>query len=311
MTRTLLALSLGLTTTLGILGCKQENPAAPASAEASVAEEAVLTSFYPTAYFARRIAGGLVTVDCPVPEGEDPIFWQPPRPALERYQGARLIVLNGAEFEKWASTASLPASRVVRSAEGFRDRYVTFDTGITHSHGPAGEHSHEGIDGHTWLDPINAIEQSRAIAEGMKRAWPEHAQAFDANLALLVSDLTALDASFKALTPKLEGVRLIASHPAYNYLAKRYGWSITNLDLDPEAGLTAEAMEEIAEAIGSHEGQAVLLWESAPSESGFEAPCPSIVFSPAELAATGSNEPEEDYLDIMRGNLSRLESALQ
>lgn len=294
-----------------LLGCKEDSSAATQAAQASWTEDAALTSFYPTAYLARRLAGGLVAVDCPVPEGEDPIFWQPSRADLERYRNARLVILNGAEFEKWAIHASLPASRVVRSADGFKDRFLTFDTGITHSHGAAGEHSHEGIDGHTWLDPINAIEQSKAIGKAMSEAWPEHAQAFATNLTALEADLTSLDSAFKALTPRLAGVKLIASHPAYDYLAERYGWAITNLDLDPELGLTEGAIAEVAQAIGNHEGKSVLLWESEPSESVYEAPFASIVFSPAELAGVGKAEPAEDYLAIMRANIARLDAALE
>lgn len=303
------ALIAGLAAT-SLIGCNSEETPT-AAVERGATEDVVLTTFYPTAYFARRIAGGTVRVDCPVPEGEDPIFWQPDRTALERYQSARLVVLNGAEFEKWASTASLPSSRVVNSAAVFKDRYIKFDTGITHSHGAAGEHSHEGVDGHTWLDPMLAIEQARAIAEGMKRAWPEHAEAFDANFALLASDLTALDVSFQALTPRLAGVKLLASHPAYNYLAKRCGWTITNLDLDPGEGLNASAMEAIAEAIGDHEGQVILLWESEPStDSEFTGTFENVLFSPAELPGTGPEPLSPDYLEIMRANIQRLEAAL-
>lgn len=306
---------LALVSVLGagslLVGCKENADANSQAVRASWTEDAALTSFYPTAYLARRLAGGLVTVDCPVPEGEDPIFWQPTRADLERYRGARLVILNGAEFEKWATTASLPAGRLVRSADGFKDRFLTFGTGLTHSHGAAGEHSHEGIDGHTWLDPINAIDQARAIERAMSEAWPEHAGAFATNLASLEADLMALDSAFKALTPRLAGVKLLASHPAYDYLADRYGWTITNLDLDPELGLTEEAIAEVAQAIGNHEGRSVLLWESEPSESVYEAPFASIVFSPAELAGVGKAEPAEDYLAIMRANIARLDAALE
>ena len=81
---------------LCMTGCGSDEPDQPAQAKKDTSENVVLTTFYPTAYFARRISGGLVPVDCPVPEGEDPIFWQPERSVLERYRNAKLIVLNGA-----------------------------------------------------------------------------------------------------------------------------------------------------------------------------------------------------------------------
>ncbi len=296
---------------LWISGCGSSEPDMAAQAKADTAESVVLTTFYPTAYFARRISGGLVPVDCPVPEGEDPIFWQPDRSVLERYRNAKLVVLNGAEFEKWALNASLPSSRLVNSVSPFKSELIKFDSGVTHSHGPAGEHSHTGVDGHTWLDPNRAIAQAEEIAKGMSAAWPEHADAFAANLSELTQDLTEFDAAFKAITPRLAGVKLIASHPAYNYLAQRYGWAITNLTLDPEEGLTPEAMQQVAEAIGNHEGKTILLWESEPSEGGFTGGFVNIVFSPAELPGTGPDPISPDYLQIMRDNIDRLSAALE
>ena len=292
-------------------GCGPDEPSKHAQAQTDTAENVVLTTFYPTAYFARRISGGLVPVDCPVPEGEDPIFWQPERSVLERYRNAKLIVLNGAEFEKWALNASLPSSRIVNSAAPFKSELIKFDTGVTHSHGPAGEHSHKGVDGHTWLDPNRAFTQAGEIAEGMSAAWPEHADAFAANLVKLTQDLTELDAAFKEITPRLAGVKLLASHPAYNYLAQRYGWTITNLSLDPEEGVTDEAMQQIAEAIGNHEGKTILLWESEPSEGGYTGSFVSVYFSPAELPGTGPDPVSPDYLEIMRANIERLNAALE
>ncbi len=296
---------------LSFAGCGSDEPAKPAQSETESTENVILTTFYPTAYFARRIAGGLVPVDCPVPVGEDPIFWQPERSVLERYRNARLVVLNGAQFEKWTSSASLPTSRLVDSAGAFKSEFISYRSDVTHSHGPAGAHSHEGIDGHTWLDPILAIAQAEEIARAMTEAWPEHADPFAANLAELSRDLGELDGAFKELTPMLQGVKLLASHPAYNYLAKRYSWEITNLDLDPESGLDAEAMEQIAIAIGNHEGKAVLLWESQPSEGGFVGNFDSVVFSPAELPGTGPSPIRPDYLAIMRGNIERLVEVLR
>ena len=55
------------------LGCSDQD----ASPEAAAGEPVVYTTFYPTAYFTERIAGDRLKIVCPVPEGEDPIFWNP------------------------------------------------------------------------------------------------------------------------------------------------------------------------------------------------------------------------------------------
>src|SRR5690606_3832299 len=155
--------------------------------------------------------------------GADPIFWQPSREAIASYQKAGAIILNGAEFEKWAITAALPRSRVIVSAADIPGGLVTFKS-TTHSHGAGGEHTHEGIDGHTWLDPHAAMAQAEAIRDGLSRLFPEHTEDFARGFEELRRDLDDLDARLTELTGRLDGVQLFASHPAYNYLARRYDW---------------------------------------------------------------------------------------
>ncbi|HED52832.1 MAG TPA: zinc ABC transporter substrate-binding protein [Phycisphaerales bacterium] len=289
-------------------GCGSKKQAEPVAAKL---DDVIMTTMYPTTYMARRIAGGLIPVKCPLPMGADPIFWIPPRDTVEAYHRARLVVLNGAGYEKWVQSISIPESRIIDSADAFRDEFVTYELGVTHSHGPAGPHTHKGTDGHTWMDPNNAIEQARAIADAMKATWPEYANEFDSNLAELVADLRALDTELKDLTPKVESVKLLASHPAYNYIAKRYGWTITNLTLDPETGLDDEAKATIKSAIGEYAGPVILLWESQPAHTDEPTPWANVVFTPAELPGTGEKPIKPDYIDIMHANIQRLADALE
>lgn len=260
----------------------------------------VLTTFYPTQYFAERIAGEHLTVECPVPAGADPIFWRPDSAALQRYQAADLIIINGADFEKWTATASLPENRIVDTAKSFEQDFIEFEGETTHKHGKDGEdHTHSGIDGHTWLDPNHAKVQAAAIHQAFAKKWPAHAADFEANFKSLVTDLDALDQAFKDLNLQAP---LLASHPAYNYLARRYGWKVTSLDLDPE---TMPAKD----AIGADHPAKIILWEAEPREmivSLLEKThaLKSIVFSPVEM------EGEQDYLATMNANIERLKQAV-
>jgi len=299
----LLALALG--------GCDDSGPSTAAPSRDPV----VYTTFYPTTYFAERISGGLVPVVCPLPEGADPIFWQPAPETVLEYQEASLIIINGADFEKWVGTASLPPSRVVDTAAGFEDEFIEMEA-RTHSHGPAGEHTHEGIDGHTWLDPVNAEAQARAIHEAMAERFPAHAGEMGANLQVLAEDLRGLDEAFRELTPLAQEATLLASHPAYNYLVRRYRWSITNLDLDPEAELSEGRAAEIPEEAGvGPDERGIMLWESAPtsgtmrvlSSHGID----SVVFRPAESISEAELAKGADYLSIMRDNIRSLREALE
>jgi len=301
-------LRLVLALTLLVPACERESVAVDGSSQH------VLASFYPLEYFAKRIAGDSVDVECPLPPDADPATWQPGREDIAAFQQAALVLVNGASFEHWVDKVSLPPSRVVDTAHAFHDRFLKFET-VTHRHGAGGEHTHEGIDGHTWLDPNNAKLQSQAIHDAFVKAFPTHAQRFASGLAALHQDLDALDRDLEALAPRLSSNRILASHPAYSYVAARYGWKLTNLHLDPDAEPDASDKEALAKAAAAGgEGKAILLWESEPTpamRAAAEAQrLTSVVFSPCETLAPARRKAGEDYLSVMRGNLKALESAL-
>lgn len=291
--------------------CAQE-PSGEASArpQPDNGKPDVLTTFYPLTYFATRVAGDLVNVRCPLPADADPIHWKPSADDVAEYQAADLVIANGARLEKWIRQVSLPTSRLVKTAERFRETWGRV-VETTHSHGPEGEHSHYGVDGHTWLDPRLAVQQSRALTDALVRLLPDSAAELERGFASLEEDLKTLHQSLEALGSLPDGQRLYASHPAYNYLARRHGWRIENLDLSPDAVPGAETLALVRERLSKKPGR-YLLWEDAPNPAvaaAFEKiGLQSLVFRPCEQAPkTG----EADYLDSMRANIQRLARAFQ
>jgi len=291
---------------LAMLGCSPSED----SQQRSIPE--VRTTFYPTTYFTQRIAGELVKVVCPLPPGEDPITWMPNADTIAAYQQADLIVINGASFEKWTAKVSLPTSKLIDTAAPLADEFVKFANSITHSHGSGGQHDHIGVDGHTWLDPQNAKVQAEEIRDALIALLPARADKLNANYAALAADLDALDAAMRAVSDKLKGRNLLASHPAYNYLVKRYEWNVTNLDLDPDAALADDAVADLRNQLAdANPHPRVILWESRPLAATVdrlkdELNLRSVVFSPCENAPEGEN----DYLGVMRENIGRLSDTL-
>jgi len=295
---------------------QSDSPGAPSPRVGANDSHAVYTTFYPTAYFASRIAGSKVRVVCPLPYGEDPILWQPSREVIAEFQRAALIVTNGADFEKWVSTASLPRSRVVESARSLQGSYVTFKT-VTHKHGLGGAHTHEGIDGHTWVDPVNATQQARDILGAMCARFPEHVSSFTDNFDALVRDLQSLHEEFAELTAPAEEVQLFASHPAYNYPSRRYNLNITNVALDPDAEATEDDFKSVADALAASgtKRTAVMLWESEPLPANVRTlrerfGVRSVVFSPCESVNEADAAAGRDYVSVMRQNIKDLRDAM-
>lgn len=273
----------------------------------------VYTTFYPTYYFAQRIAGNLIQLECPTPEDEDPIFWEAYKQPeiVQQYQQADLIILNGAKFTKWVENVSLPQDKIVNTAKPFEKDFIIIKDATVHRHGDGKEHSHAGLDGHTWIDPINAKIQAKEIKKALGKLLPKHISILDANFTKLENDLEALNKTLIEYQKNEKSNQpLLASHPAYNYIARRFDWNIKNLDLDPEVMPSEETFTKIRKILQSHSAK-FILWETYPKQEiaqrfKDELSLESIEFSPCELLSSEEKQQGLDYLAIMKKNLENL-----
>jgi zinc transport system substrate-binding protein len=262
----------------------------------------------PLADFAARLGGDRVAATFPVPPGRDPAFWRPSIALIAEFQSADLILLNGAGFAAWTEKVSLPRARTVDTSRGFADRYIRTE-GVTHSHGPEGEHSHAALAAETWLDFAQAAEQARAVAAALTRRAPDAESDVVARLAALEADLAALDARARALGAALAGVRVIASHPRYQYFARAYGVEIASLDWDAGAAPTEAQWAEFDRLRGDAL-RALMLWEAEPAPEAAQALAARGVAGAVFDPAAGGDPTGRGFVDRMRANLDRIEAAL-
>jgi zinc transport system substrate-binding protein len=218
--------------------------------------------------FAERLLEGEAEVVFPVPEGVDPSFWRPSIADISMIQSADLILLNGAGFATWIDRVSLPRARVVNTSSAIEDRFIVTES-ITHSHGDGGEHSHEGIASYTWLDPMLAIAQAEAIAAAVISRGLATEGDVEARLAELRSELTELDAKAQDALSGLEDVTMIATHPRYQYFARRYSLSITSLEWDAGAMPNDDQLADL-ERLSTELDARILIWEAQPPREAIE-----------------------------------------
>lgn len=287
------------------IGCSKSGPQ-----DVVLGKPVVFTTFYPTTYFVERIAGDEVDLQCPLPEGEDPIFWMPSSEVIQAYQQADMIVINGADFEKWITKVSLPSSKLVNISRPFEADFLFTKKSVSHSHGPGGDHSHQEMDGHTWMDPMLAKAQAGEIYNALLRWLPESQAELDRGLAGLSTDLDALHHRLAKLSEALKDEHLIAAQPMYNYLKQRYDWKLSSLDLNPSVLPDAKTQEYIASLLEGWPTR-IILWVSPPVpevarlfEKKYQ--LKNVVFSPC------GTRPEAgmDYLSVWNENIQHLEQAL-
>jgi zinc transport system substrate-binding protein len=261
---------------------------------------------YPLQYFAERVAGDAASVHFPVLDGIDPAFWSPPPEVIGAYQSADLILLNGARYAKWIELATLPLSKGVDTSAAFKDRYLLADR-TSHIHGPEGEHEHGEIAFTTWLDPLLAVEQARAVLDALVQLRPDDAPAFQARFDALESDLLALDERMQRVAAALSDRPLLASHPVYQYLARRYGLDLRSVHFEPDE-IPGDAGWDELDALLDERTATWMLWEAPPlaqttqglRERGVE----SVVFDPC-----ASRPGSGDFIRVMSQNVSNLEAA--
>lgn len=271
----------------------------PAPAPAANTPPTVYAVNYPLQYMARRIGGDVVDVVFPCPAGVDPAHWMPDDATVEAFQGADLILLNGADYALWTRVASLPPSRLVDTSARFRDDYIEVRRGVTHGHGPDGEHTHGRIAATTWLDPVQAIGHARAIQDAFASRWPEHSAEFKAGFESLRADLASLDDRLGRLFAANDRP-LLFSHPVYQYLVRRYGLDAVSFSWEPDEMPADDQWQLVA-----RQPATLMIWEARPDAAiarrleslGIT----SVVFSPC------ANTPADgDYLSVMEANLRGL-----
>ena len=269
----------------------------------------ISTVNYPLAYFAERISGDLAQVSFPALPDVDPAFWIPDAEAIAAYQAADVILLNGAGYAKWTEKVSLPRSRTVDTSRAFRDAYIQTSDGIVHSHGPGGEHSHGGVAFTTWLDLSQAAQQAEAVAQALTRSRPDARERIDGHLHALQHDLLELDGRIAEITRTDPGRPLLASHPVYQYLARRYRLNLRSVMWEPGEAPSENQWNELEEILREHPAK-WMLWEGDPAEEtvkrlqslGIE----SLVFDPC-----GNRPSRGDFLTVMSENIRNLDRAFR
>ncbi len=288
----------------GSLGCGNQNALSLKDEAEKQLRPRVFVTNYPLKYFAQRIGSEFVDVQFPMLEEGDPAFWQPDAQAVARYQNADLILINGATYEKWIDSATLPEAKIIDTSAGFRDKFIQIEHAETHSHGPEGEHSHSGTAFTTWIDFDQAAQQAIAIRDALAKMLPDRAAEFDRNLDSLRADLQTLDQGMKEVSERMDGGPLVASHPVYHYWARRYGLNLKSVLWEPDVVPSDDAIAELKKILETNPAK-VMIWEGSPDPASVEklkaVGLGSVVFDPCgNLSEAGT------WLDVMRANINSL-----
>lgn len=264
----------------------------------------------------RNIGGELVDVTS-IASGVEDIHAVPMKPSFAvLLNRADVVVLMGLEMEHAFLPALLEASRntkIQRDAPGYIDAsvYITpldvparIDRALGDQH-PMGNP-------HVNLDPVRAKDLARAIADGLARNDPEHAETFKANLAAYLAKLDAAIARWQQEAAPLKGKKLVSYHPDMVYFADRFGLvPAGTIELRAGVDATPAHVAELEESMRRDKVELVvreLNYPAGLAESVAQATGATLVELPV---MTGGVPEAKDYISFIDYNVRTMVKAAQ
>ena len=220
-------------------------------------------------------------------------------------EAAEVIVMNGAGLEEFMEDILDRSECLIDASSGISLIECEEDAEDDHGHSHEG-HSHE-VDSHIWLSPENSAAMALNICNGLIQQYPQHTDAFTANLKELSADFDDLRLYGETQLADLSCRELITFHDGFAYLADAFGLTILEA-IEEESGREASAAELIAliEEVEHHSLPAIFT-ESLGSVSAARIIAAE---TGAEVYTLDMAMHGEGYFSAMYHNISTLKGAL-
>jgi zinc transport system substrate-binding protein len=254
----------------------------------------VVAAFYPLAFAAQRIGDGRVSVTNLTPPGSEPHDIELTPQDVARIQSADVVLYLSHGFQPGVEEA-------LKGAGGER---VDALAGVSLR---AGEGDETGkTDPHVWLDPVAFAAVVRRIGDVLGE--PQRAEQ-------LAAELMQLDRVYRVGLANCARRAFVTSHASFGYLAARYRLrQIPITGIEPEVEPSARDLASLA-ALIRREHITTVFFETLVSPKtaqtlAREAGAATAVLNPIEGLTPAEAGRGEDYLSVMRRNLTALRKAL-
>lgn len=175
----------------------------------------VLTTFTVIADMAQNVAGDKISVESIVKPGAEIHGYEPTPSDLSRGQGAKAILENGFNLERWATRFYNSFPKVP---------HITLSQGIAPVE--IGGDAYKGKPNpHAWMSPKNALIYVENIRKALGDLDPVNAKTYDANALNYSQQIRALDTKLKQAIATIPADKryLVSCEGAFTYIARDYG----------------------------------------------------------------------------------------
>ena len=292
---------------LGLTACALMLGACGSGAGTKGSGTQVVASFYPFAFVAQEVGGAHVSVDNLTSPGVEPHDLELKPKQVGSVQDADLII-----FEKHFQPAVDEAFD--QSGRDDKDSIDVADLVKLHPlpEGSDEGHVHDEDDPHVWLDPVNMIAVTEAVRVRLSAIDPDHAAAYTKNAATLTAKLKALDTSFSTGLATCATMKIVTSHAAFGYLAKRYGLEqVAIAGIDPSNEPSPAQLADITNLVRKDKITTIFTEElvspAIASTVAQETGAKTATLDPIE--GLSDETADENYLTLMAKNLAVIEKA--
>lgn len=264
----------------------------------------VAASFYVLAEFAKQIGGEKIDEISITPFGAEPHEYEPTPKEIADIYSAKLFVFQGGGFDSWAERLSDNLRGRGETVVSIMDRLAL-----------------KNPDPHIWLDPIMARKEVEIIRDALVETDPPNAVLYQKNSANYLDELSLLDEKYKDGLAECAKKDFVASHSAFEYLARRYGLSfIPIVGMSTEEEPSPRKIAEIIELMRARDLKFIFTEPLADSRAvqtiAQETGAKILTLNPIEgLPAQAGLTAQDaaagkDYISLMEENLDNLRLAL-
>ncbi|MGH1637088.1 metal ABC transporter substrate-binding protein [Enterococcus avium] len=283
----------------------------------------VMTTFYPMYEFTKQVVGDKGDVELLIPAGTEPHDFEPSAKDLAKISDSDVFVYNSPELETWTDnltdtidtkqTEIIQASKDIKLMEGTEHDHEEAHDHDTQEHEEHG-HSHE-LDPHVWLDPALAIKEVETIRDQLSKKYPDDKAAFEKNAASYIDELKKLDEEFQTAFKDAKNKTFVTQHAAFGYLANQYGLTQEAIaGISPDQEPSPSRLSELKHYVDDNQVKVIYFEEKASSkvaetlskETGVKLE----VLNPLESLTDKQIKDGEDYLSVMRENLTALKESI-
>jgi zinc/manganese transport system substrate-binding protein len=277
--------------------------AAPASADDKLKAVASISII---GDLVKNVGGVRVDLTTLIAPNSDAHVFSPTPSDAKTLGAAKAVFINGMGLEGWIT-------RLVAAA-GTKATPVVVSAGITPRQ--AEEGGHHTVDPHAWQSVANVKIYVANIRNGLTKADPAGAAAYDANAKAYLGKLDALEREVRETIGNIPPDRrkIITTHDAFGYFGQAYGVQfIAPLGVAADSEPSARDVAKIIAQVKRQKIPAVFMenisdprmMQQIARETG--AKIGGTLYSDALSDAGG---PAATYLDMMRSNVRELAKAL-